>query len=286
METKQNSKTADPTLAIYGAIQFAYDFFNRKLFRDSLPKGIVTFHRQRKVMGYASFQRWKGPDGKRVDELAINPEYFEDYPLIEIFQTLCHEMTHLWQAHFGTPGRRGYHNKEWAKKMMDIGLAPSSTGEPGGDQIGEYMLDYVMLDGPFIKASQELIIQGYDFPWVDCFPVVRLEKPVVAYRTDNTPVELDKTLKPKKRHPTNNRQPELEDLPHSSALDSAHDNAKMFSSWSTRTPTDIEYFHTTLPADRSGRVKYSCPSCYLNLWGKPNLNVLCVGCDKILRVVS
>ena len=30
--------------------------------------------------------------------------------------------------------------------------------------------------------------------------------------------------------------------------------------------------------DRSNRVKYSCPSCELNLWGKPGIRVACVLC--------
>jgi hypothetical protein len=277
---EENNKTADPTLAIYGAIQFAYSYFNKALFDNALPKGIVTFHRQRKVMGYASFQRWKGPDGNRVDEIAINPEYFEDYPLIEIFQTLCHEMTHLWQSHFGCPSRRGYHNKEWARKMKEIGLMPSSTGLPGGDQTGEHMLDYVILDGPFIKVSQDLIKKGYDFPWVDCFPVVRLKTPVVAYRLDNVPVELDKALKPKQKQTHKQDSFVLTDNIHTI------DDYSSFSDWDTDTPQSVSEFHTTLPKDRSGRVKYSCPACGCNVWGKPSLNISCDDCNQQLRIVT
>lgn len=280
MDADQNKKTADPTLAIYGAIQFAYDYFNKRLFDNLLPKGIVTFHRQRKVMGYASFQRWKGPDGRRVDEIAINPEYFEDYPLIEIFQTLCHEMTHLWQAHFGCPSRRGYHNKEWARKMKEIGLMPSSTGSPGGDETGEYMLDYVVLDGPFINASQDLIGKGYDFPWVDCFPVIRLNTPVVAYRSDNVPVELDKVLQPKIKK----AQTKTSDNLVAESNPEAHSTT--FNAWNQQTPQTISDFHSSLPIDRSGRVKYSCPFCHCNLWGKPSLNISCDDCNQKLRVVN
>ncbi len=51
-----------------------------------------------------------------TDEIAMNPSYFGVVPLLEILQTLVHEMAHAWQFHFGEPGRRGYHNKEWADK--------------------------------------------------------------------------------------------------------------------------------------------------------------------------
>ena len=84
-------------------------------------------------MGYASIGRWVNEKRQYVDELAVNPEYFAKYPLIEICQTLCHEMAHIWQAHYGSPGRRGYHNAQWAKKMVQIGLIPSSTGKPGAE---------------------------------------------------------------------------------------------------------------------------------------------------------
>lgn len=37
-------------------------------------------------------------------------------------------MAHAWQFHFGEPGRRGYHNKEWAEKMEAISLLCGSEG--------------------------------------------------------------------------------------------------------------------------------------------------------------
>jgi hypothetical protein len=51
-----------------------------------------------------------------------------------VLSTLVHEQAHLWQHHFGKPGRGRYHNREWAAKMVEIGLIPSATGEPGGKQ--------------------------------------------------------------------------------------------------------------------------------------------------------
>lgn len=279
MSDKKNN-TVDPTLAIYGAIQFAYDFFNKMLFNSALPQGVVTFHRQRKVMGYASFQRWKNPNGNRVDEIAINPEYFDDYPLIEIFQTICHEMTHLWQAHYGKPGRRGYHNKQWANKMKEIGLMPSSTGAPGGSETGEYMMDYVLLDGAFMSACQELIDEGFGFPWVDCFPVVRLDIPVVAYRKDNSsPVELNRSFLPKVRKKKNMETALVGAL--DETIQDGFEPHEVNSPWEANavTPNKISDFHSTIPKPKSGRIKYSCPTCHANVWGKPALNISCNDCD-------
>ena len=59
-----------------------------------------------------------------TDEIALNPAHFASRPTAGTLSTLAHEMAHLWQHHFGTPSRTGYHNKEWAAKMREIGLIP------------------------------------------------------------------------------------------------------------------------------------------------------------------
>ena len=41
------------------------------------------------------------------------------------------------------PGRTGYHNREWASKMLEVGLVPSDTGQPGGKQTGQHMTHYI-----------------------------------------------------------------------------------------------------------------------------------------------
>nr|WP_025465377.1 SprT-like domain-containing protein [Acinetobacter baumannii] len=91
-------------------------------------------------------------------------------PLLEVLQTLVHEMVHAWQFHFGKPGRRGYHNKEWADKMEAIGLMPSSTGKPGGARTGEKMADYAIPGGLFMQATDKLLTQDFKISWLDRFP--------------------------------------------------------------------------------------------------------------------
>ncbi len=61
-------------------------------------------------------------------------------------------MCHLWQHHFGTPSRTGYHNKEWAAKMREVGLIPSDTGKPGGKDTGQKVSDYLEEGGRFERA--------------------------------------------------------------------------------------------------------------------------------------
>lgn len=276
-------KVSDPTLALYGALQYAFDYFNINLFEGLLPKCIITFHRQRRVMGYASHKRWKNTNGERIDEIAINPEYFDDYPLIEIFQTICHEMSHLWQSHFGTPSRRGYHNKEWAQKMQKIGLMPSSTGEPGGSKTGEHMMDYVILSGPFMLACQELIDKHYNFPWIDCFPVVRQEVPILAYRKDSTPVELEKSLKPKYNVNKTVKNAEKKVLKGNVSL-LVDENGLM--PWEKVEMSQPPIFHSTKAIQKSGKIKYSCKKCKSNVWGKPSLNIGCLDCNLPMIVTD
>jgi len=91
-----------------------------------------------------------------TDEIALNPEYFFERREGEILQTLVHEMVYLWQEHFGKPGRRGYDNPEWARKMEGIGLMPSSTGKPGGKKSGGKVGDYVIAGGCFEKITAEV----------------------------------------------------------------------------------------------------------------------------------
>ncbi|MEQ3701353.1 MULTISPECIES: SprT-like domain-containing protein [Thalassolituus] len=252
-----------PTTECYQTISSAYDYFNSALFAGQLPDVIITFHRQRKVMGYASIGRWVNEKRQYVDELAVNPEYFAKYPLIEICQTLCHEMTHIWQAHYGSPGRRGYHNAQWAKKMVQIGLIPSSTGKPGGQNTGEWMMDYVLLEGPFHNACKELLKKGYRLPWVDRYPVYRLELPITAYDDKGTEYELTENLNPR---------PTAAIAPMRAEKDAYEDD-------------NLSELITSKPKPRSGRIKYACKTCHIQLWGKPGLNVVCGDCNKKLSEV-
>ena len=69
-------------------------------------------------------------------------------------------MAHQWQRHHGKPSRTGYHNKEWAAKMIEVGLVPSSTGEIGGKQVGQHMTHYIADGGAFAQACADLLKGG------------------------------------------------------------------------------------------------------------------------------
>lgn len=120
-------------------------------------------------MGYFSHRRFVASDGGGAftDEIALNPTYFASHGLREVFQTVAHEMVHLWQAHFGSPGRGRYHNQEWAAKMIEIGLMPTDTGKVGGKTTGQKMSDYPIANGRFSAVYESLATHAFKITWVD-----------------------------------------------------------------------------------------------------------------------
>ncbi|WP_054944720.1 SprT-like domain-containing protein, partial [Novosphingobium sp. KN65.2] len=163
----------NPTAQAYAELQLAFDHYNRELFAGELPPCLITMQREKRSYGYFSSERFvHHHDKSKTDEIAINPAYFAVVPLLEVLQTVAHEMVHAWQFHFGNPSRSGYHNREWADKMEAIGLMPSSTGQPGGARTGQKMADYAIPGGPFMLATDALLTQNFRISWVDRFPAI------------------------------------------------------------------------------------------------------------------
>jgi predicted SprT family Zn-dependent metalloprotease len=151
---------------------------------------------------------------------------------IDICQTLVHEMVHLWQFEFGKPSRAGYHNKEWAKKMQEVGLMPSNTGKEGGKKTGQNMSDYPIEGGVFVKAFKKM-------PDKIILPFKSAEKIAGISFVGGTEQgsEGDDADKPKPTKPKKNK------------------------------------------------TKYTC-SCGTNIWGKPELNVICGDCEAPFKAVN
>jgi hypothetical protein len=161
------SENMNPTSQQYAALQTAYSFFNVKLFSDELPSCLITLQRKNGALGYFSGNRFSSSDESlTTDEIALNPTFFAIRSEEQGLSTLVHEMCHLWQHHFGFPGRRGYHNREWALKMKDVGLQPSHTGEEGGKMTGDSMTHYIIESGSFSKAYEAFEGKGV-FNWLD-----------------------------------------------------------------------------------------------------------------------
>lgn len=278
-----------PTDQIYTELQEAFDYFNERLFNGEISQVLITMQREYRTLGYFSSKRFTHRTGERlVDEISINPAYFGAFNQIEIFKTLVHEMCHAWQYHHGTPSKRSYHNSEWARKMEEVGLMPSATGRPGGRRTGEKMSEYMIKDGPFHQAAQELMDRGFRVSWIDRLVAV---KPTHA---SLTAVAYE--------HPDKAAQAQAEDgdaLPdegqeQDQAIEAPDDGFPFTGeplpqeAPAQGEPLDaggamtddlsyIHHIHQPQPgsSNRSNRSKYRCASCKTQVWGKPGLAVLC-----------
>jgi len=264
-----------PTTELYASLQIAFDHFNESLFDNELEKVIFTVQRQKGVMGYFAPERWGNLEGRKCHEIAINPSYIANARLIEVMQTLVHEMVHCWQHCFGTPGRAYYHNKQWAEKMINIGLMPSSTGEPGGKIVGQHMGDYIIEGGKFLNAFNDLFnYKKFQLNWIDRKSLPRLFDPIIA-----NPNEL------------NDDKQNSEST--SVSLSLVSDATGLIrGEGANLTPHPIDAsdvtFSDIMPTDfiiqdvakRKTRFRYICCGCGVKVYGKANLNIRCDDCDK------
>ena len=215
---------------------------------------LFTLQRERRTFGYCSRQRFVSrSSGILVDEIAMNPAYFAVRSIRQSLSTLAHEMVHQWQYHHGKPGRRGYHNLEWADKMESVGLMPSDTGLPGGKRTGEQMTHYIVDGGPFDLACAELLTKEFTLSWLDRFPAERPAPPLPSSPRPSPISPLQPTSDP--------AMPEGEDGP---VIDSIDIVAGVVL-------PPIE------PVNRTNRLKYHCDDCRSQAWGKPGLQLFCGG---------
>jgi hypothetical protein len=164
----------DPTRQVCHELAVAFDFFNSRLFGGRLRSCLVTLQRHRGAAGYFAAQRFETRDGAiLVDEIALNPETFHVLSATDVFSTLVHEQVHALQAQCSRPSSGGYHNKQWAHWMEQIGLIPSHTGAPGGRRTGVRMSHYIDPAGAFARECAALMAQGIDISFIDRWASMR-----------------------------------------------------------------------------------------------------------------
>ena len=157
-----------PTADTYAAFNDGYCCFNARLFAGALPECLITLQRKNRTMGYFKRAAFADAAGAAItDEIALNPAHFRVRADRETLSTLVHEMVHLWQHHFGKPSRPGYHNAEWADRMEEVGLMPTTTGGVDGKRTGQRVTHYIVAGGPFDTACRELLGAGFQIPWGD-----------------------------------------------------------------------------------------------------------------------
>jgi hypothetical protein len=245
-------RQAEPTPCdeTYPSWQFAFDFFNAHLFGRALPPVLLTLQRKANTCGYFSAKRFGNLAGEFAHEIALNPEWFAITSLQEVCQTLVHEMVHLWQHVHGKVPRGRYHDRQWADKMESLGLMPSHTGQPGGKRTGDCMADYIIPGGRFHRALQELVVEhGFAITWFDRSPPGGLAnpRPSELLSMDAPALALTLPLTATQAPIEQGLKVERKDLRQAVKL-----------------------------TDSSNRVKFTCPRCKANAWGKPSLRIACL----------
>lgn len=147
----------------YSAFLKCFDYFNKTLFSNDLPQCLLTHSKHGQAVGYFSSRSWANTKGDTIHEISICPLSLHHPPEI-VMSILVHECVHLWQHELGCPGRGKYHNREWANKMIELGLMPSTTGKPGGKQVGNSMSHYIIEGGKFQRAF-EFMPEDILMPW-------------------------------------------------------------------------------------------------------------------------
>lgn len=220
-----------PTKQQFQALDQAYQYFNQALFNGQLAGCILNFSRKKGTHGFMAPNRWRRSDESihSTHEISLTPYTLYREPIL-VFSTLVHEQVHLWQWDFGEPSRSGYHNRQWADKMEEIGLMPSDTGKHGGKKTGQRMTHYIIGGGQYEQAFNTM-------PEEYILPFTSLEGDLMKSTLSGNP-----------------RQPGPE---------------KTGASMKGREKT-----------------KYSCLGCLVNVWGKPDLKLICADCNKILQQVG
>jgi len=285
-----------PTPVVAAELQRAYQFFNERLFEGVLPACLITLQRERLTFGYFSRKRFVSHDGNEMcHEIAMNPSYFATRSIKETLSTLVHEAVHCLQEQIGTPGRHGYHNREWVAFMEMVGLIPSDTGAEGGKKVGDKISHYILEGGRFDKAADDLMDEHFVLSWLDRFPMaVPRGMHLPAEYEGPTEEELSKPL-PTPVDVEDDGKLELEgqgSLPAAAspsmkvavAVLSKPDPAEMPEAQYRGAAARIEWPKDR--AEKATRCKYQCPQCKAAVWGRFNLDIRCGHCHGVQYQVS
>lgn len=244
-----------PTKEFYNLFVHIFEHYNKTLFDSILNNPMIIVTRKSSVAGYYCPRRWTNFNKTElVDEIAINPEIFSKNPINEICQTIVHEMCHQWQHNFGKPSRSGYHNKEWADKMEEIGLMPSTTGNVGGNKTGQNMSDYIIIGGLFDTSTKNLITK-------DIFKKLYFD-------TNNSSkdfIEEEQTVELNYQNTS---------------------SVKLTHEYDENNSYGANLIQLAEKKTDKNKIKYTCNTCDINLWGKPGLKIICGECKSKFEEVT
>ncbi len=276
-----------PSLALYAELERAFAHFNAALFDGKLPPCLITMRAGGRYYGYHHKERFINAQGEMVDELALHPGFFSLRPIEEVLSTLVHEMVHHWQAHFGHASKSNPHNREWARKMRDIGLEPSSTGLPEGKDTGRTVSHYIVPNGPFLQACQSLLLQGFALSWFDRhLPRSSLlgpaDEPELATQTvQAAQAQRQEQLAKAGADVALSQPPVLQLLAQQQeAAEEGEADERL------RLTPPAPPLLAPAPPRPVDRLRYACPQCAAAAWGKSGLEIVCGRCEVGMETAS
>jgi len=117
----------------------AYNHFNTRFAESKLKDALITVQSvgRKRAYGWFAQNAWRDKDNKSFHEINIGAEHFKRSNE-DIFETLLHEMAHLWNHQNGiddcTPTQ--YHKKTFAEAAKRFGLSCEKMGRFGYAKTG------------------------------------------------------------------------------------------------------------------------------------------------------
>jgi hypothetical protein len=133
--------------------------------------------------------------------------------------------------------------------MIEIGLMPSDTGKPNGKQTGQGILHYPIIGGVFILSCNSLLVN----------------QEILQHLCLDSNSALPSRV---------NYQDEFAAL---NGIEQAY--ARLLLNVIAH---DVDAYSVTskvIEAKKKVKVKYTCLSCEINVWGKPGLLLKCNSCN-------
>lgn len=128
--TPKNLKPSlDPTKQLYSQLGDITEFLNKTLFGNVLPLPVIRLQVKPNMLGYmTSSKNWQyGQTQITTYEMGLNPAYFQNRPLIDVFNTIAHELCHEFCSEVHGSSTT-YHDRKWQKEALNIGLRPVGKG--------------------------------------------------------------------------------------------------------------------------------------------------------------
>lgn len=114
-----------PTPVTAASLQAAFDYWNKKIFRGTLPREgvLIVWSNDPKLRegGQFTAAKWTDANGSDLAEIAISAR--KNMEVEELQACLVHQMVHYEQLLAGTaPAQRNFHNSVMLKRLASLGI--------------------------------------------------------------------------------------------------------------------------------------------------------------------